>query len=78
MSTFKIRSKAYYNIAESHFRRMAAKTNPPLSPQKATITSIDIVINKNLEDKFEATRQKFKSQGIPDKEILAYHGTDID
>jgi hypothetical protein len=69
--------EAYYNIAESHFRRMAAKTCPPfsLSPQKATITSIDIVINKNLEDKFEATRQKFKSQGIPDKEILAYHGT---
>ena len=61
----------YYNFAESHFRRMAAKSHL----QQVTISSIDIVINKDLEDKFEATKQKFKSQGISDKEILAYHGT---
>ena len=61
----------YYNWAESHFRRMAAKSRL----QQVTISSIDIVINKDLEDKFEATKQKFNSQGIPDKEILAYHGT---
>ena len=58
----------FYNFAESHFRRM--------SQQQATISSIDIVINKDLEDKFEATKKTFNSQGIPDKEILAYHGTD--
>ena len=61
----------YYNFAESHFRRMAAKSHL----QQVTISSIDIVINKDLEDKFEATKQKFKSQGISDQEILAYHGT---
>ena len=66
----------YYSWAESHFRRMAATGKPPLSQHQATISSIDIVINKDLEDKFEATRKTFKSQGIPDKEILAYHGTD--
>ena len=66
----------YYSWADSHFRRMAATSKPPLSPQQATISSIDIVINKDLEDKFEATKKKFKSQGIPDKEILAYHGTE--
>ena len=62
----------YYNFAESHFRRMAAKTNL----QPATISSIDIVINKDLERKFEATKKLFKVLGIPDQEILAYHGTD--
>ena len=66
----------FYNFAECHFRRMAATGKPPLSPQQATISSIDIVINKDLEDKFEATKKTFNSQGIPDKEILAYHGTD--
>ena len=62
----------YYSWADSHFRRMAAMSKPPL---QANISSIDIVINKDLEDKFEAIKQKFNSQGIPDKEILAYHGT---
>ena len=66
----------YYSWAESHFRRMAAASKPALSPQQATISSIDIVINKDLEDKFEATKKSFNSQGIPDKEILAYHGTE--
>ena len=66
----------YYSWADSHFRRMAIASKPPLSAQRATISSIDIVINKDLEDKFDATKKKFKSQGIPDKEILAYHGTD--
>ena len=61
----------FYNFAESHFRRMAAKTNL----QPATISSIDIVINKNLERKFEATKRLFKSLNVPDDEILAYHGT---
>ena len=61
----------FYNFAESHFRRMAAITNL----QPATIPSINIVINKNLEAKFEATRRKFQNQGIPDREVLAYHGT---
>jgi hypothetical protein len=65
----------YYSWADSHFRRMAIASRPPLPPQKATISSIDIVINKDLEDKFDATKKTFKSQGIPDKEILAYHGT---
>ena len=63
----------FANLAECHFRRMAARSN--LSPQQATISSVDIVSNKNLETKFEATRTKFKSQGIPHQEILAYHGT---
>ena len=66
----------YYMWAESHFRRMVASSKTPLLPQKATISSIDIVINKDLEDKFEATKKLFKRQGIPDKEVLAYHGTD--
>ena len=66
----------YYSWADSHFRRMAASSKPPLPSNEATISSIDIVINKDLEDKFEATKKMFKSQGIPDKEILAYHGTD--
>ena len=61
----------YYMYAENHFRRMADKTNL----QSAKVSSIDIVINKNLEQKFEATRKMFQSRGIPDKEILAYHGT---
>ncbi|XP_028414049.1 uncharacterized protein LOC114537109 [Dendronephthya gigantea] len=63
----------YYNYAESHFRRMATTSS---LLRQATISSIDIVINKDLEDKFEATKKSFKSQGIPDTEILAYHGTD--
>ena len=71
MVNFKDPFEMYYNFAESHFRRMAAKTNL----QAATISSIDIVINKNLEAKFEDTRRKFQNQGIPDQEILAYHGT---
>jgi hypothetical protein len=50
---------------------MAAKTNL----QPATISSIDIVINKKLEIKFEATKRLFKLLNIPDNEILAYHGT---
>ncbi|CAB3999613.1 partial [Paramuricea clavata] len=66
----------YYHFAESHFRRMAAMSKAPLPLQQPTISSIDIVINKDLEGKFEATKQNFKSQGIPDKEILAYHGTE--
>ena len=66
----------YYNFAESHFRRMAVKSTPPLTAERTTISSIDIVINKELEEKFEATKQNFKSQGIPNQEILAYHGTD--
>ena len=61
----------YYHFAESHFRRMAAKTNL----QPATISSIDIVINKDLERKFEATKRVYKMLNIPDNEILAYHGT---
>ena len=64
----------YYRIAESHFMRMSKK-GQPLNPQQATIVSIDIVINKDLEAKFEATKQSFKRNGIPDGEILAYHGT---
>ena len=64
-----------YCYAESHFRRMAAKSTPPLGPHEATITSIDVVVNKDLERKFEATRQLFRSRRIPDQEILAYHGT---
>jgi hypothetical protein len=68
---FKDPFEMYYNFAECHFRRMAAKTNL----QPATISSIDIVINKDLEKKYEATKRKFQSQGIPDREILAYHGT---
>ena len=67
--------ETYYHIAESHFMRMS-KMGQPLSPQQATIASIDIVINKDLEAKFEATKKSFKSKGIPDGEILAYHGTD--
>ena len=66
----------YYNYAESHFRRMAADS--PLSKEQVTIKSIDIVINKELSDKFERTKRNFKKQGIPEKEILAYHGTDKD
>ena len=66
----------YYSFAESHFRRMAAASKPPLSHQEATISSIDIVINKDLERKFEARKLLFKFLSIPDKEILAYHGTD--
>ena len=66
----------YYNWADSHFRRMAASSKPPLSKQQANIKSIDIVINKDLEGKFEATKKTFQNQGISDKEILAYHGTD--
>ncbi|XP_028410564.1 uncharacterized protein LOC114533258 [Dendronephthya gigantea] len=65
----------YYSFAESHFRRMAAKGNPPLTAQQAKISSIDIVINNVLETKFQATKRKFQAQGIPDREILAYHGT---
>jgi hypothetical protein len=68
---FKDPFEMYYNFAECHFRRMAAKTNL----QPATISSIDIVINKDLEKTYEATKRKFQSQGIPDREILAYHGT---
>jgi hypothetical protein len=66
----------YYNFAESHFRRMAANSNPPLSPQQATIKSIDIVINQDLSVQFEKTKREFKRKSIPDDEILAYHGTD--
>ena len=66
----------YYSWADSHFRRMAASSKPPLSKEKANISSIDIVINKDLEEKFEATRKKFQNQSISDQEILAYHGTD--
>ena len=61
----------YYVYAENHFIKMAAKTNL----QPSTVSSVDIVVNKNLEQKFEATRTKFRSQGISDREILAYHGT---
>jgi hypothetical protein len=50
--------------------------NLSLQPKDGVITSIDIVINKDLEGKFEATKRSFKLEGIPDKEILAYHGTD--
>ncbi|XP_046847641.1 NFX1-type zinc finger-containing protein 1-like [Xenia sp. Carnegie-2017] len=62
----------YYHFAESHFRRMSANS----SLQNVNITAIDIVVNKDLEEKFEATKKKFRDKGIPDKEILAYHGTD--
>ena len=67
----------YYSFAESHYRRMTATKDPPLSVQSedAAITSIDIVINKVLEGKFEATKRNFRHKGISDKEILAYHGT---
>ncbi len=68
----------YYSFAESHFRRMASTKDLNLSLQSkdGVVTSIDIVINKDLEGKFEATKRSFKLEGIPDKEILAYHGTD--
>ncbi|XP_046848885.1 NFX1-type zinc finger-containing protein 1-like [Xenia sp. Carnegie-2017] len=62
----------HYHFAESHFRRMSANS----SLKNVNITAIDIVINKDLENKFEATKTKFRDEGIPDKEILAYHGTD--
>ncbi|XP_046847639.1 uncharacterized protein LOC124441242 [Xenia sp. Carnegie-2017] len=62
----------YYHFAESHFRRMSANS----SLQNVNITAIDIVVNKDLEEKFEETKKKFRNEGIPDKEILAYHGTD--
>lgn len=58
----------FYNYAESHFRRM--------SMNQFTIKSIDIVINKELSVAFEETKQNFKEKGIPNQEILAYHGTD--
>ena len=68
----------YYSFAESHFRRMASTKSGifSLKSEDAEITSIDIVINKDLEGKFEATKRCFKHEGIPDNEILAYHGTD--
>ena len=67
----------YYSFAESHYRRMASKErSPSLRPGNSEITSIDIVINKDLEGKFEATKRYFKQEGISDDEILAYHGTD--
>ena len=68
----------YYSFAESHFRRMAFTKDRHISlpPEDAEISSIDIVINKVLERKFEATKRSFRTQGISDKEILAYHGTD--
>ncbi|XP_046849228.1 NFX1-type zinc finger-containing protein 1-like [Xenia sp. Carnegie-2017] len=62
----------YYHFAESHFRRMSANS----SLQNVNITAIDIVVNKDLEQRFEATKKKFRDVGIPDNEILAYHGTD--
>ena len=66
----------YYSFAEAHFLRMAAKRGKRL--HQTRITSIDIVINKDLEAKFEATKRSFKTNGIPVNEILAYHGTHPD
>ena len=68
--------EVYYSFAESHYRRMSMK-DPSLSvgSEDAVISSIDIVINQVLEAKFEATKRSFRHKGIPDKEILAYHGT---
>ncbi|XP_046848921.1 NFX1-type zinc finger-containing protein 1-like [Xenia sp. Carnegie-2017] len=62
----------YYHFAESHFRRMSANS----SLKNVNITAIDIVVNKDLENKFEAKKKKFRDEGIPDNEILVYHGTD--
>ena len=66
----------FYCTAEAHFRRMANQSKPPLSPEEATIESIDIVMDRVLKTRFEAAKQQFKRLGIPNKEILAYHGTD--
>ena len=40
-----------------------------------TIQSVDIVVNEKLEKAFECKQKEFKSRNIPDRPILAYHGT---
>ncbi|EDO36121.1 predicted protein, partial [Nematostella vectensis] len=57
----------FYNLAAQHYLSKCQT--------KKEIESIDVVINNQLLQKFEAKQKEFKSKGIPDGEILAYHGT---
>jgi len=58
-----------FRIAEGQFLRMNANTN-----QNYEIKSIDIVINKVLQQKFEDKKEELSNQGYGDC-LLLFHGT---
>ena len=57
-----------YRLVESAFHRLAVGDT-------CKITSIEFVINPELQRKFEAKKAEFKQRNIPDKVVFGFHGT---
>ena len=57
-----------FRLVESAFHRLAVGNT-------CEITSIEFVINPELQRKFEAKKAEFKQRNIPDKVVFGFHGT---
>ena len=57
-----------FQMVERHFQKMTLSSTHYIS-------SIEFINNSVLQKKFDAKKEKFKSNGIPYEEIWAYHGT---
>ena len=66
-----------FMIAAAHFwDRHDAMVGGGRSGTKREIDYIDYVVNQDLQQKFDAKKAHFRSSGIPDHQIMAFHATD--
>ncbi len=64
---------AEHLLIERH--RLGSSSNGQYQFRHLEVDYIEAVHNPALEKKFDETKKKFKSRGISDDEVLAFHGT---
>ena len=57
-----------FQMVQNHFLKNLPKDS------QTEITSVEFVTNPALQQKYEDKKSEFKTNGIPDEEIFAYHG----
>ena len=63
----------HFMIAAAHFWRKYGAMGGRADKE---IDYIEYVVNQDLQLKFDAKKAEFKSKGLPDKQIMAFHATD--
>jgi len=58
-----------FQMVQNHFLKNLPKDS------QTEITSVEFVTNPALQQKYEDKKTEFKTNGFPDEEIFAYHGT---
>ena len=57
-----------FQMVQNHFLKNLPKDS------QTEITSVEFVTNPALQQKYEDKKSEFKTNGIPEEEIFAYHG----